>query len=106
MPVPEAARRRSPAGRRANSVSRIFRGEVTRWSELGGPDRPIRLFVRPAYSGTYDFFVVQTDVAGNTTERTVSALIDTTKPTDVTAITASRARLPRQPGPARANWLP
>ncbi len=38
-------------------VARLFRGEITRWSELGGADRPVNLVTRPAYSGTYDFFV-------------------------------------------------
>jgi phosphate transport system substrate-binding protein len=34
----------------------IFRGEITRWSELGGPDRPIILYSRENNSGTYAYF--------------------------------------------------
>jgi phosphate transport system substrate-binding protein len=34
----------------------IFRGQVTRWSELGGPDRPIILYSRENNSGTYAYF--------------------------------------------------
>jgi phosphate transport system substrate-binding protein len=37
-------------------LARIFRGHVTRWSELGGPDRPIVLYSRENNSGTYAFF--------------------------------------------------
>jgi phosphate transport system substrate-binding protein len=37
-------------------IARIFRGHVTRWSELGGPDRPIVLYSRENNSGTYAFF--------------------------------------------------
>jgi phosphate transport system substrate-binding protein len=34
----------------------IFRGQITRWSELGGPDRPIILYSRENNSGTYAYF--------------------------------------------------
>jgi phosphate binding protein len=37
-------------------AARVFTGEITRWSELGGPDRPIRRLSRPSYSGTHAFF--------------------------------------------------
>lgn len=34
----------------------VFSGAVTRWSEVGGPDREIVVVVRPPSSGTYRFF--------------------------------------------------
>ena len=46
----------------SESFVRIFRGEVTNWSQLGGPDVPIRFIDRPATSdtrqalGEYDLF--------------------------------------------------
>ncbi len=36
-------------------VGRIFKGEITNWSELGGPRRPITLYGRQSNSGTYAF---------------------------------------------------
>ncbi|HQI47755.1 MAG TPA: phosphate ABC transporter substrate-binding protein, partial [bacterium] len=44
-------------------VGAIFRGEVTNWKELGGPDSPISLYGRQPSSGTYVFF--QEHVMGN-----------------------------------------
>jgi phosphate transport system substrate-binding protein len=38
-----------------NEVGRIFKGEVTNWSQVGGPDRPITLYGRQSNSGTYVF---------------------------------------------------
>ncbi len=34
----------------------IYRGHITRWSEVGGPDRPIVLYSRENNSGTYAYF--------------------------------------------------
>ncbi len=34
----------------------IFRGQITKWSEVGGPDRPIVLYSRENNSGTYAYF--------------------------------------------------
>jgi phosphate transport system substrate-binding protein len=35
----------------------VYRGEVTRWSELGGPDRPIHVVIQPPASDITAFFV-------------------------------------------------
>ncbi|MFC3116276.1 phosphate ABC transporter substrate-binding/OmpA family protein [Cellvibrio fontiphilus] len=35
---------------------KIFSGEITNWSELGGEDRPINLYARDENSGTWDSF--------------------------------------------------
>jgi hypothetical protein len=37
-------------------LASIYRGQVTRWSEVGGPDRPIVLYSRENNSGTYTYF--------------------------------------------------
>ncbi len=37
-------------------VREIFLGEITQWSAVDGPDRPIILHSRPERSGTYKFF--------------------------------------------------
>lgn len=37
-------------------LRRVFSGEVTNWSEVGGPNRPIHLYARNDESGTYDTF--------------------------------------------------
>jgi phosphate transport system substrate-binding protein len=37
-------------------LGRIYSGEVTNWSELGGHDQPITLFARDENSGTWDSF--------------------------------------------------
>jgi phosphate transport system substrate-binding protein len=39
-----------------SQVVRIFRGEVTNWTTLGGADRPIRVLNRPSVSGTHQAF--------------------------------------------------
>lgn len=35
----------------------IYRGEITNWSELGGPDQTIVVLSRDTASGTYEFFL-------------------------------------------------
>jgi len=45
-------------------LSDIFRGEITNWSEVGGPDARIVLASRDSSSGTYEYFlerVIQID---------------------------------------------
>jgi phosphate transport system substrate-binding protein len=34
----------------------LFAGRVARWSELGGPDLPVAVVIRPPTSGTHHFF--------------------------------------------------
>lgn len=38
-----------------DEVGRIFKGEITNWSQVGGPNRPITLYGRQSNSGTYVF---------------------------------------------------
>lgn len=39
-----------------DQLRRIYLGEITNWSQVGGPNLPIVVFSRDSYSGTYDFF--------------------------------------------------
>lgn len=39
-----------------DQIGAIFRGDITNWSEVGGPNMPISLYGRQANSGTYAFF--------------------------------------------------
>ncbi|KJJ84310.1 Phosphate binding protein [Candidatus Omnitrophus magneticus] len=36
-------------------IGKIFRGEITNWSQLGGENAPISLYGRQSNSGTYEF---------------------------------------------------
>ncbi|MBQ0776633.1 MAG: substrate-binding domain-containing protein [Pseudomonas sp.] len=38
------------------TLARIFAGEITNWSALGGPDLPIQVYARDDRSGTWDTF--------------------------------------------------
>lgn len=38
------------------SLAKIFAGEITNWSDVGGPDRAIRVYARDDRSGTWDTF--------------------------------------------------
>ena len=40
----------------SSQLQRIFRGEISNWSSVGGPDRPIRVLNRPSVSGTNQAF--------------------------------------------------
>jgi phosphate transport system substrate-binding protein len=37
-------------------IGKIYRGEITNWSEVGGSNMPINLYGRQSNSGTYGFF--------------------------------------------------
>ena len=39
-----------------DQMGAIYRGEITNWKEVGGPDGFISLYGRQSNSGTYDFF--------------------------------------------------
>lgn len=44
-------------------IGKIFKGQITNWKEVGGPDKAISLYGRQANSGTFVFF--QEHVLGN-----------------------------------------
>ncbi|MED5492124.1 MAG: substrate-binding domain-containing protein [Pseudomonadota bacterium] len=39
-----------------DTLARIFAGEISNWSEVGGPDRAIDIYARDEQSGTWDTF--------------------------------------------------
>jgi phosphate transport system substrate-binding protein len=39
-----------------DQLRQVFNGTLTRWSQVGGPDRPIQVLSRESSSGTYGFF--------------------------------------------------
>ncbi len=50
-----------------DEIGKIFRGEVTNWSEVGGKNMPITLYGRQSNSGTFVFFrdtVLKGDYSG------------------------------------------
>ncbi|MBM7624957.1 PstS family phosphate ABC transporter substrate-binding protein [Sporohalobacter salinus] len=51
-----------------NEIARVFRGEITNWKELGGPDKKISLYGRQSNSGTFVYFrdnVLKSDYSAN-----------------------------------------
>lgn len=49
-------------------ISNVYKGSITNWSELGGPDLPITVYGRQSNSGTYVYFrdnVVKADYTNN-----------------------------------------
>lgn len=61
----------------------IFRGDITNWSELGGPDRPIRLIDRPATSDTRRAFGDYALFGGNLTAGSTAESITADSTADV-----------------------
>ncbi|WP_428240400.1 substrate-binding domain-containing protein [Gynuella sp.] len=39
-----------------DQLGQIFSGQISNWSEIGGPNRPIHVYARDSKSGTYDTF--------------------------------------------------
>lgn len=37
-------------------LGKIYRGEITNWKDIGGPDKPIVILSRDSSSGTYEYF--------------------------------------------------
>lgn len=43
-------------GLTVNQIGKIFKGEITNWKEVGGPNKTISLYGRQSNSGTFSFF--------------------------------------------------
>ncbi len=54
-------------------VSRIYRGEINNWKELGGDDRPIVRLSRETNSGTHVYFLETVIRLGSKTDKTIFA---------------------------------
>jgi phosphate transport system substrate-binding protein len=63
-------------------VVQIFQGQLTNWSQVGGPDKPIRVINRPAINGTHQAFKELVLGGGNfgTTPNIVTLDRDATTP--------------------------
>jgi phosphate transport system substrate-binding protein len=61
-----------------DQLGQIYRGEVTNWKQLGGPDAPITLYGRQPNSGTFVFFrehVVKSDYSNKMNQMNGNAQI-------------------------------
>jgi len=56
-----------------DQLSRIFKGEITNWSELGGEDRPIVKLSRESNSGTHVYFLETVVRRGNPDDKSLFA---------------------------------
>lgn len=54
-------------------ISRIFKGEVTNWAEVGGEDRPIVRLSRESNSGTHVYFLEEVVRQGNSKDKSLFA---------------------------------
>jgi phosphate transport system substrate-binding protein len=54
-----------------DQVSRIYKGELTNWKELGGEDRPIVKLSRETNSGTHVYFLETVIRLGNTKDKSI-----------------------------------
>jgi len=54
-----------------DQISRIYRGEITNWKELGGEDRPIVRLSRETNSGTHVYFLEAVVRLGNSNDKTI-----------------------------------
>jgi len=52
-------------------ISDIFSGKITRWSEVGGEDRPIVLLSRETNSGTHVYFLEEVIRKGDSEDKTL-----------------------------------
>lgn len=62
-----------------DDLADIFSGDIDNWEQLGGPNQPIRIYMREAGSGTHDSFV-----------ESVLAPRNTSLSADATIVTSSR----------------
>jgi phosphate transport system substrate-binding protein len=54
-----------------DQISRIYRGEITNWQEVGGEDRPIVRLSRETNSGTHVYFLEAVVRLGNSRDKTI-----------------------------------
>ncbi|MEM8792974.1 MAG: phosphate ABC transporter substrate-binding/OmpA family protein [Pseudomonadota bacterium] len=66
----------------------VFSGEITNWSELGGPDQPIVVYSHQENTGTYDTFAsLVMDPVGEITSPTVERFVSNAELSDKVART-------------------
>jgi phosphate transport system substrate-binding protein len=54
-----------------DQISRIYRGEITNWNEIGGEDRPIVRLSRETNSGTHVYFLEAVIRLGNSNDTAI-----------------------------------
>jgi len=54
-----------------DQISRIYKGEITNWQEVGGEDRPIVRLSRETNSGTHVYFLEAVVRLGNSNDKTI-----------------------------------
>lgn len=54
-----------------DQISRIYKGEITNWKEVGGEDRPIVRLSRETNSGTHVYFLEAVVRLGNSNDKTI-----------------------------------
>lgn len=86
LAVSGAATSNAPATISPADMVKIYSGQVTNWSQLGGTPGVIKPYVPPTTSGTYSFFIAQLKAANSGTDVTLAGTVATSQEHDDTLI--------------------
>lgn len=68
-----------------DQIRRIFAGSIRRWSEIGGPNEPIRRYSRNRESGTYPSFLELVGLTGTALESNTTYIVESQELSDTVA---------------------